>query len=249
MRLSDKVVLVTGGGTGIGRASALRLAGEGARVAVLGRRSEPLEDAATAVRESGGEALVVRADVRSDEEVRGAVARTVDRYGGIDALVNNAGYVPEWSLVQDTSDQSWGETLDINLTGAFRMCRAVLPHLVERGGAIVNISSISAVKALHSVAPYAAAKAGLIALTRCIAAEYGWQGVRCNCIVPSWIETPMTAGFLEDDAARQEVARRHALQRVGTPDEVARAVVYLVSEESSFVTGAAHPVDGGMSAL
>ncbi|MFW6078970.1 MAG: SDR family NAD(P)-dependent oxidoreductase, partial [Gemmatimonadota bacterium] len=117
------------------------------------------------------------------------------------------------------------------------------------GGAIVLISSISAVKAADSVASYAAAKAGLIALTRCIAAEYGWRGVRCNCVVPSWVDTPMTRTFLSDPATRDDVARRHPLRRVASADEIARTVLYLASDDAAFVTGEIHAVDGGMSAL
>lgn len=249
MRFRGKVVLITGGGSGIGRACALAFAGEGAHVCVVGRRRDLLEEVAARMREAGGEALARSADVRDDGQVRGAVAETVERFGGLDVLVSAAGSVPQWTPIHETPDEAWEGALDVNLTGAFRAARAALPHLVERRGAIVNVSSISALKAMHSVASYSAAKAGLIALTRCIAAEYGWQGVRCNCVVPSWAETPMTAGFLADEESRAQAAGRHALQRVASPEEVARAILYLAGEEASFVTGVAHLADGGMSAL
>ena len=249
MRFENKTVLITGGGSGIGRAAALGFAREGARLFLLGRRTQPLEQVADEIRDGGGEAAAHPADLRKWESVRAAVGGMVQRFGGIDLLVNNAGYVPPWTAVHETPDEVWNEALDINLTGAFRMARAALPHLVERRGAIVNVSSISALQARNSVAAYAAAKAGLLALSRSIAAEYGWQGVRCNCIVPSWVETPMTEEFLQDPATREEVGRRHMLQRVATPDEIARAILYLASEDASFVTGTVHLVDGGMSAL
>ncbi|MFW6201704.1 MAG: SDR family NAD(P)-dependent oxidoreductase, partial [Gemmatimonadota bacterium] len=165
-------------------------------------------------------------------------------------VVGAAGQAPDWRPIHETSDGEWLRIQDVNLNGPFRLARAALPHMVEAGGGvIVLIGSISAVKASNSVASYAAAKAGLGALTRCIAAEYGWHGVRCNCVVPSWVETPMTRAFLSDPATREDVARRHPLRRVATPDEIARTVLYLASEDAAFVTGEIHAVDGGMSAL
>jgi NAD(P)-dependent dehydrogenase (short-subunit alcohol dehydrogenase family) len=249
MRLDGRTALITGAGSGIGRATALLFAAEGARVFLVGRREAPLREVAEAVASSGGEAHLRTADVRDDGEVRAAVAEAVEKLGGLDALVNNAGLAPSWTPVHETPDAAWDEVLDVNLTGAFRVARAALPHLVARRGSLVNVSSVSAVKAMNSVASYSAAKAGLLALTRCIAAEYGWQGVRCNCVVPSWVDTPMTTGFLADDSARREVGGRHMLQRVAEPEEVARAILFLASGEGSFVTGTALAVDGGMAAL
>lgn len=242
-------VLITGGGTGIGRAAALVFAERGASVMLVGRRPEPLQGTAGDVRERGGRADWCAADIRSAAEVEAAVAAAVEAFGGIDAVVNSAGEAPAWTPIHETADATWADVLDVNLTGAFRVIRAALPHLVASRGSIVNVSSISALKGSNSVASYAAAKAGLLALTRCVAAEYGWQGVRCNCVVPSWVETPMTEGFLSDDGVRAEVARRHALQRVGSADEVARVIAFLASDEAAFVTGAIHAVDGGMAAL
>jgi len=245
-------VLITGGGTGIGRAAALLFVERGARVLLVGRRRERLEQAAAAARAragAGGDVAWQEADMTRDEQVRAAVAATVARFGALDVLVNSAGSAPVWTPVHETSDETWERALDVNLTGAFRAMRAALPHLVASRGSIVNISSISALRASNAVASYSAAKAGLIALTRCVAAEYGWQGVRCNCIVPSWVDTPMTEGFLADDGIRADVARRHALQRVATPEEVARMIVFLAGDDAAFVTGGIHAVDGGMAAL
>jgi NAD(P)-dependent dehydrogenase (short-subunit alcohol dehydrogenase family) len=247
--MDDKTVLITGGGSGIGRATALLFAREGARVFLVGRRPEPLEGVAEEIHVAGGEARSHSADLRDDESIRAAVDEAVRVFGGVDVLINNAGLAPEWTPVHETPDKVWEEVLDINLTGTFRVTRAALPHLIERKGAIVNVSSTSALKASNSVASYSAAKAGLIAFSRCVAAEYGWQGVRCNCVVPSWVETPMTEGFLSDPGTREDVAGRHALQRVAGPEEVARTILHLASAESSFITGVALPVDGGMTAL
>ncbi len=189
------------------------------------------------------------ADLADDNAVRAVVDFAVRRFGDLDILVNNAGHAPAWTPIHDTTDEVWDRVFDINLKAAFRMSRAALPHLLRRHGCIVNVASISALKASNSVASYSAAKAGLLALTRCIAAEYGTAGVRCNCVLPSWVDTPMTRAFLDDDASRADVARRHALQRVATAHEVARAILYLASDDAAFVTGIAHPVDGGMAAL
>lgn len=249
MRIEAKTALITGAGTGIGRATALLFAREGARIVLVGRRAHPLEETATAIRAAGGTAVIHPADLKDDRAIRAAVATAVDSFGGLDILVNNAGWSPPWTPIHETTDEVWDEVFEANLKGAFRAIRAALPQIVVRRGAIVNVASISALKASNSVASYSAAKAGLIALTRCIAAEYGGQGLRCNCIVPSWVETPMTATFLQDATTRADVYRRHALQRVATPDEIARSILYLVSDDATFVTGAVHAVDGGISAL
>lgn len=247
--MGGTTVLITGGGTGIGRATALLFGERGANLVLAGRRAEPLEATVTELRRAGAAAEWARADVTVDAAVRAAVARVVERFGGLDVLVNSAGEAAEWAPIHETTDESWARALDVNLTGAFRMIRAALPHLVARRGSIVNVSSISALRARNSVASYAAAKAGLIALTRCVAAEYGWQGVRCNCVVPSWVETPMTERFLADEGTRADVARRHALQAVASPEDVARMIVFLAGPDAAFVTGGLHTVDGGMAAL
>lgn len=249
MRLEGRTALVTGGGSGIGRAAARELAREGARVLVVGRRAEPLRETVDLVEADGGEAAWRSADVTDDTQIRAAVADAVERFGGLDVLVNAAGRVPDWTPVHETPDAVWEEAMEVNAGGVFRATRAALPHLLERGGSIVSISSVSAVKGSNAVASYAAAKAAVLAFTRCVAAEYGWRGVRCNCVVPGWVETPMTAGHLAAAAAREEAGRRHALQRVARPEEVARAIVFLAAGDASFVTGAALAVDGGMAIL
>lgn len=249
MRLDGKTALITGGGSGIGRATALLFAERGANVVLVGRRAAPLEETVAEIERHGGNAIAHPADLCDDHGIRRAVDRTVEVFGALDILVNNAGFAPQWTPIHETPDDVWDQVFETNLKGVFRMSRAAIPHLVPRRGAIVNVASISALKAKHSVASYSAAKAGLIAFTRCVAAEYGWQGVRCNCIIPSWVEPPMTRIFLEDDAARDDIARRHALRRIATPEEIARAILYLASDDAAFVTGVAHPVDGGMSAL
>ncbi|HEX6940817.1 MAG TPA: SDR family NAD(P)-dependent oxidoreductase [Longimicrobiales bacterium] len=249
MRLEGKTTLITGGGSGIGRATALLFAREGARVLLSGRRREPLDETAALIRAEGLHAVIHPADVTDDRAVRDTVDFAARHLGGLDILVNNAGLAPAWTPIHETADDVWDLVFDVNLKGAFRMCRAALPLLVRSRGAIVNVASTSALKGAYSVASYSAAKAGLLALTRCIAAEYGALGVRCNCVVPSWVDTPMTRAFLQDDATRADVAQRHALRRVASADDVARAILYLASPDAAFITGIAHPVDGGMTAL
>ncbi|HEX7118119.1 MAG TPA: SDR family NAD(P)-dependent oxidoreductase [Longimicrobiales bacterium] len=249
MRLHGKSALITGAGSGIGRATARLFAREGARVLLTGRRIEPLRETADLIRGDGFEADVQPADITDDRAVRAAVDLAARRFDRLDILVNNAGLAPAWTPLHETEDAVWDLVLDTNLKGAFRMCRAALPLLMHARGTIVNVASTSALKGSYAVASYSAAKAGLLALTRCIAAEYGPHGVRCNCVVPSWVDTPMTRAFLDDDATRADVARRHALRRVATAADIARAILYLASDDAAFVTGTAHPVDGGMTAL
>ena len=249
MRAADQVVLVTGGGTGIGRATAMLYAKEGARVALMGRRKGPLTRVANAIRRRGGTALALQGSVVDEDSVRTAVERTVDECKGIDVLINNAGLPGVAAPVHDTTDATWQEMIDHNLTGAFRMSRAILPHFVRAAsGIIVNVSSIAALVGMRGMAPYSAAKSGLIALTRSIAVEYGRLGIRCNCICPGTVMSPMTKQFLKD-AHRYECAKgSNPLMRVGRPEEIAHSIFYLGSSESSFLTGAIVTVDGGRTA-
>jgi len=242
--LAGRVALVTGGGTGIGAAIARRFANEGASVVLVGRRLGPLEETAEATG-----ALAVAADVRDRASVQEAVTRAVDRFGGLDVVVNNAG----------VASTSWSETLEVNLTGAYNVAEETIPRLLERGGgAIVNVSSIAGLVGGPGSGAYSSSKAGVIALTRALAVTYGAQGVRANALCPGWVRTPMSRDEMEELArirgvgveAAHDLAVEHLpLRRFGEPEEIAAACLFLASPESSFVTGAVLVADGGSTAV
>jgi meso-butanediol dehydrogenase/(S,S)-butanediol dehydrogenase/diacetyl reductase len=243
-----KVALVTGGGTGIGAAVARRLAADGYRVAVTGRRQGPIEDVAA---ELGG--LAVVGDTGDADDAARVVAETVERFGGLDALVCNAGIGGEGSL-QDLDPVTWDDVLRVNLTGAFLMARAAIAHLVERRGAVVTVSSAAGLRASPSSLAYCASKAGLAMLTQCIAVDHGPEGVRANCICPGWVRTPMADEERSALGERLGTDRGRAydaclvdvpLRRAASTEEVAATVAWLLSEDASYVNGAVLPIDGG----
>jgi len=249
MRLEGKVALITGGTSGIGSATAVRFAGEGAAVAITGRNAERGEQVVRTIVASGGQALFIRADVRFANECRRAVEQTLDRFGKIDVLFNNAGVFHPKTVVECTEDE-WDETIDSSLKGAFLMSKYVLPSMIERGsGSIIHTSSGWGIQGGDKAAAYCAAKGGLIVMAKAMAVDHGPDGIRINCVCPGDVQTPMLA----DDAAKrgmswEQYASNGAdrpLGRIGTPEEIADAVLFLASDESSFVTGTALVVDGG----
>lgn len=252
MRFEGKAALITGGGTGIGAASARRLALEGAGVAVLGRRREPLEAVAAGF---GGIAIAGDAAVAADAER--AVAATAERYGGLDVLVANAGD-EGGGAAGDTDDATWQAGLEANLTSCLVCVRAALPQLVERGGSIVIVSSIAALASGPGMAGYSTAKAGLLGLTRSLAVDYGPGGVRVNAICPGWVRTPMADREMDDLAAMRGGSREEAytaataavpLRRPAAPDEIAAVCAFLASADASYVSGAVIVADGGTNAV
>jgi NAD(P)-dependent dehydrogenase (short-subunit alcohol dehydrogenase family) len=253
MQLSRKVALVTGGGTGIGAAVAARFAAEGAQVVVMGRRARPIEDVAAGI---GGVAVSGDAGDRSD--VRRAVAAAIERFGGLDILVANAGG-EGGGAVADVDDETWQSGLAINLTTAFVCAREALPPLIARGGgSIVIVSSVAGVATGPEMAGYTTAKHGLLGLTRSLAVDYGPKGVRVNALCPGWVRTPMSEREMDELAARLRISRAEAfalvsadlpLRRVAEPEEIAAACLFLASEEASFVTGAVLVADGGSTAV
>ena len=249
MRLKGKVALITGGTSGIGSATAVRFASEGAAVAITGRNSGRGEQVVSDIVATGGEALFICSDVRHAEDCRNAVDQTLERFGKIDVLFNNAGVFHPKS-VPDCTEEEWGETIDSSLKGAFLMSKYVLPSMIERGsGSIIHTSSGWGVLGGDRAAAYCAAKGGLIVMAKAMAIDHGPDGIRVNCVCPGDVLTPM----LPDDAAKRGMswddyavgAADRPLGRIGTAEDIANAVLYLASDESSFVTGEALVVDGG----
>lgn len=245
---SRRVALVTGGGTGIGAATARRLAAEGYAVAVTGRRRGPIEEVAAAL---GG--LAVQADTAVEADAEQAVAETVARFGSLDALVLNAGIGGEGSLL-DADPAVFERVLRVNLTGAFLTARAAIRHLLARRGAIVTVSSAAGLRASPGSLAYASSKAGLAMLTQCIALDHGPQGVRANCVCPGWVRTPMADEEMGDLGARLGTDRNGAyaaclvdvpLRRAATTEEIAGTIAWLLSPDAAYVNGAVIPVDGG----
>jgi NAD(P)-dependent dehydrogenase (short-subunit alcohol dehydrogenase family) len=251
MRLEDKVAIVTGGGTGIGAAIAATFAREGAKVTITGRRKETLGEIADQIAAAGGHALAVPGSVTDESDVQHAVEATLATFGRIDVLVNNAGSLLHAGPLHEITDEIWDGMMDVFLKGVFRFSRAVIPHMLRGGGgSIVNIGSVLGLKASPAfpVHAYAAAKAAVTMLTRTMAVHYAKDGIRCNCVAPALTETPLTAPRLEDLAARKAMEAAYPLGRLGTPDDVARAVLYLASDEAAWTTGTILTVDGGIMA-
>lgn len=252
MKLANRVALITGAGTGIGRATAELFAHEGARVVLAGRRQAPLEEVATAIKKSGGQALVEPCDITKEEDVKTLVRRTVKALGGLHIVVNNAAY---WvaGTAEETSTADWDQMMETNLKGAFFVSKHALPELRRAGsGAIVNIGSVLGLVGMKRRVAYATSKGGLVAMTRAMALDHAAEKIRVNCICPSLVQTPMGQSSLAYTGdAEAELARRIAgipLGRAGTPEDVARLALFLASDDSSWMTGAAIALDGGVSA-
>jgi NAD(P)-dependent dehydrogenase (short-subunit alcohol dehydrogenase family) len=248
-RLDQKVALVTGGGAGIGRAIAIEFAREGAAVVVTGRRKDLLEQVALEIERSGGHALAVAGDVTDRTHARSAVTQTVQTLGGLNVLVNNAAVGAFGKLLHETDDATWEEQLAVNLTGVFQMTRAAIPEMLACGsGSIVNISSVAALVGFPLSAAYSTTKGGLNAFTRCVAMDYAKQGIRCNAVCPGLVDTPMAADLISNPERMTQVMQAYPLGRPGTPEEIAKLVLYLASDESAWVTGSIYPIDGGLTA-
>jgi NAD(P)-dependent dehydrogenase (short-subunit alcohol dehydrogenase family) len=262
MRLKDKVAIVTGGANGIGRATVELFAGAGARVAVADRDTRAGEECVAQVEAGGAQALLVPTDVSSDTDVATLVNQTLHRWGGLDILVNCAGVDITGSVV-DTEPERWQRVLDVNLASAYRTCRFALPHLIARGGgSVVNIASLQGMYGWPKYAAYAASKAGLIGLTRQIAAEFADHNIRANSISPGGIATQLGANsdqleprFARDPGAPTSPASTPAgpapqsprLRRAGLPADVAWAALFLASEEAAYITGHNLVVGGVLS--
>lgn len=252
MRLIDKVALITGGNSGIGRATALLFAREGAKVALTGRDEERGKKVVEEIKKASGTAIFIRSDVRFAEDCRNAVDRTLMQFGRLDILFNNAGVFFAHSVI-DCPEEEWDLTIDVNLKGTYLMSKFVLPAMITQGGGvIINNSSGWGITGGNEAASYCAAKGGVVLLTKAMAIDHGRQGIRVNCICPGDVDTPM----LPADAKFRKIewkdylaeASKRPLGRIGTPDEIARAALFLATDDSSFITGAVLAVDGGGTA-
>jgi NAD(P)-dependent dehydrogenase (short-subunit alcohol dehydrogenase family) len=251
-RLSGKVALITGGGTGIGRAIALEFAREGANVALTGRRLEKLKEVAGEIKKQGGGAKAIECDVTRARDAERAVRETAKQFGKLDVLVNNAGILSV-ATVEGISEAEWDRVMTVNVKGPFLMSRAALKEFRKAGrGAIVNIGSVLGLVAMKDRAAYCASKGGVTLLTKAMALDHAHENVRVNCICPAIVETELVRGLFgsgeQGQALRKARLRTIPLGRFGKPVDVAELAVFLASEESSWLTGAAIPLDGGLTA-
>ncbi|HEV2474708.1 MAG TPA: 3-oxoacyl-[acyl-carrier-protein] reductase [Chthonomonadales bacterium] len=247
MKLTDKVAVVSGGGRGIGRAICLRLAQEGAAVVVnYSRSAEAAEQTANEIARAGGQALALRADVCSGEEIAGLVSQVIERFQRIDVLVNNAGITRDKLLMRMT-EADWDDVLDTNLKGVFLLSKAVVPYMVkQRSGVIVNIGSVVGAIGAPGQANYAASKAGLAGFTKSLARELGSRNIRVNTVAPGFIETEMTDSLKPE--YKDEIKRKVALGRFGDAAEVASVTAFLCSPDAAYIHGQVLSVDGGIFA-
>jgi meso-butanediol dehydrogenase/(S,S)-butanediol dehydrogenase/diacetyl reductase len=249
-RMQGKVAFVSGGGSGIGAATAIRLAQEGASVVICGRRQEPLDAVVAQIRTAGGQAEAVQADVGDETQYVGAIEAAAQRHGRLDVLVNNA-MAFTWGALESTSTAEWHANFRTTVDGTFWGTRTALRLMKAggQGGSIVNVSSICGQLGTPWMAGYSAAKAAVDNFSRAAAAEGAAAGVRVNVVVPAVVETPATAGMLADEASRRSTEKLIPMGRVGRPEELANAILFLASDEAAYITGASLPVDGGRSAV
>ena len=245
MRLANKTAIITGGGSGIGKASAKFFHREGANVVLFGRRKHKLEET---VQELGSGALAIEGDMCQSTYLDRLVQETQSTFKRIDILVNNAG-IFKGAPLHEVSDDQYDEIMNINMTAVFQLTRKVLPVMMEqKGGSIIHISSILGIIAVPQVAVYNISKGAMNQLNRSIAVEYGNYGIRSNSICPGLIKTDMTADLMNDETLMQEWSKEYPIGRFGKPEDVANACLFLASDESSFITGTILPVDGGFTA-
>lgn len=250
MRLRDKVAIITGSGSGIGRATALLFGREGARVMSVTLHADTARATAGEIIAAGGQADSLQADVSVAADVERMINTTVERFGRLDILVNNAG--TEWVMpIVQVPEEMWDRIIDVNLKGVFLGCKYAIPQMIRQGGgAIVNTASIAGLRGFATLGTYSASKGGVVLLTRTLAVEYARFNIRINCVCPAVVLTPMVErGFLAGPNREETLERlkqQHPMGRLGEPEEVAQAILFLASDEASFITGVPLPVDGGI---
>lgn len=247
-KVQDKVAFVTGGGSGIGEATARLLAREGAKVVICGRREAPLQGVVEAIRGEGGQAESQVVDVSEEAALVAALEQTAERHGGLDILVNNA-MAFTWGPLTEMSTEDWHQNFATTVDGTFWATRTAMRLMKGRGGAIVNLASICGELGTAGMSGYSASKAAVINFSRAAAAEGAAEGIRINVVVPAVVETPATEGMLADSVSRRTTETLIPMGRVGRPEELAEAVVFLASNAASYITGASLPVDGGRAAV
>ena len=248
LRLQNKIAIITGAAHGIGRAIAEQFATEGAAVLIADIDEAAGEEAAAAIRQQGRPASFARVEVTSEADVARCVALAAAKNSRVDVLVNNAAWLTDWFDVEHATDEQWRKSLDINLMGAARFIRLVLPHMLpHHAGSIINVASVQGLVGGRSSVAYTAAKHALVGLTRSVAYDYGPQNIRCNALCPGPIRTRISPP--EGSELHQRQISKTMLGRTGEPAEIAGAAVFLASDESSYVTGAVIPVDGGWTAI
>jgi NAD(P)-dependent dehydrogenase (short-subunit alcohol dehydrogenase family) len=247
MRLENKVAIVTGAGQGIGADTARRMAAEGAKVVLAARRLNLLENVVAGIEAAGGTAMACSCDVSDEESVKQLVAATVAAYGKLDIVVNNAVLMVP-GMLANHSTKAWHQNFRVSLDGAMFLMRESFSQLKSNRGAVVNVASVCGLLGSVGTAGYSAAKAGMIALSRNAAIEWGKQGVRVNTVIPGVFLTPPTLGLMPDEASQAATAKSLPLGRIGDPVECANAILFLASDEASYITGAELVVDGGRTA-
>ena len=248
--LDGKVILLTGAGTGIGRACALAFAREGASLTLVGRRKEKLEAVA---RECARSPLIVPADLAKKIEVDRAITETITRFGRLDVLINNAGILFP-GTVEEITEAQWDQTFQLNVKSVWQLSRAALPHFRKTGGGvIINVASVLGINGARKRASYAPSKGAVVLLTKCMAIDHGHENIRVNAICPSFVETDLTAAVIagapDPEAVRRERIGVHPIGRLGRPEDIAGLAIFLASDAASWVTGAIYPVDGGYLAV
>lgn len=247
-RMEGKVAFVTGGGSGIGAATASRLAEEGAVVVICGRRREPIEAVAADIVAAGGKAEAVVVDVSNEQAFVGALEDVAKRHGKLDVLVNNA-MAYTWGSLEEMSTADWHANFSTSVDGTFWGTRTAMRLMKEKGGSVINVSSICGSFGAPWMSGYSAAKAAVDNFSRAAAAEGAPYGIRVNVVIPAVVETPATAGMLVDEASRKKTEQLIPMGRVGQPIDLANAILFLASDEASYITGASLPVDGGRTSV